>query len=94
VGAEARFHDFCLGCHRDPPAYLSGHGPVTGCSTCHAPPSAAAPRGLRGLPGLDGPRASAARLTSVGWLWRKARLALPVASDTDPRGETLAAEAR
>ena len=37
VGAEARFHDFCLGCHRDPPAYLIGHGPVTGCSTCHAP---------------------------------------------------------
>jgi predicted CXXCH cytochrome family protein len=37
VGAEARFHDFCLGCHRDPPAYLTGHGPVTGCKTCHAP---------------------------------------------------------
>jgi predicted CXXCH cytochrome family protein len=39
VGAEARFHDFCLSCHRDPPAYLSGrgHGPVTGCDTCHAP---------------------------------------------------------
>jgi predicted CXXCH cytochrome family protein len=37
VGAEARFHDFCLGCHRDPPAYLTGHGPVTGCNTCHAP---------------------------------------------------------
>jgi predicted CXXCH cytochrome family protein len=41
VGAEARFHDFCLGCHRDPPAYLTGHGPVTGCSTCHAPASGA-----------------------------------------------------
>jgi predicted CXXCH cytochrome family protein len=40
VGAEARFHDFCLGCHRDPPAYLTGHGPVTGCDTCHAPLSA------------------------------------------------------
>jgi predicted CXXCH cytochrome family protein len=38
VGAEARFHDFCLGCHRDPPAYLKGHGPQSGCSTCHAPP--------------------------------------------------------
>ena len=38
VGAEARFHDFCLGCHRDPPAYLTGHGPVTGCKTCHTPP--------------------------------------------------------
>jgi predicted CXXCH cytochrome family protein len=37
VGAEARFHEFCLGCHRDPPAYLSGHGPVTGCNTCHRP---------------------------------------------------------
>jgi len=35
VGAEARFHDFCLGCHRDPPAYLTAHGPVTGCSPCH-----------------------------------------------------------
>jgi predicted CXXCH cytochrome family protein len=41
VGAEARFHDFCLGCHREPPAYLTGHGPVTGCSTCHAPASGA-----------------------------------------------------
>jgi predicted CXXCH cytochrome family protein len=40
VGAEARFHDFCLGCHRDPPAYLTGHGPATGCDPCHAPPSA------------------------------------------------------
>jgi predicted CXXCH cytochrome family protein len=37
VGAEARFHDFCLGCHRDPAAYLTGHGPVTGCDTCHTP---------------------------------------------------------
>jgi hypothetical protein len=40
VGAEARFHEFCLGCHRDPPAYLSSHGPVTGCDTCHAALSA------------------------------------------------------
>ncbi|MBS0579192.1 MAG: cytochrome c3 family protein [Proteobacteria bacterium] len=38
VGVEARFHDFCLDCHRDPPAYLNGHGPVTGCNTCHAAP--------------------------------------------------------
>jgi predicted CXXCH cytochrome family protein len=38
VGVEARFHDFCLDCHRDPPAYLGGHGPVAGCDTCHAPP--------------------------------------------------------
>jgi len=39
IGAEARFHDFCLSCHREPPAYLSGHGhgPVTGCDTCHVP---------------------------------------------------------
>ena len=42
VGAEARFHDFCLGCHRDPPGYLTTHGPVTGCGTCHAPPSGSA----------------------------------------------------
>jgi predicted CXXCH cytochrome family protein len=38
VGAEARFHDFCLGCHRDPPARLEHHGPTTGCETCHVPP--------------------------------------------------------
>lgn len=36
VGAEARFHDFCLACHRNPPPPLRRHGPVTGCSTCHA----------------------------------------------------------
>jgi predicted CXXCH cytochrome family protein len=54
VGVEARFHDFCLGCHRDPPAYLTGHGPVTGCNTCHAPPAGAALRGLRGRPGVGG----------------------------------------
>ena len=36
VGIEARFHDFCLGCHRDPRPPLQRHGPVTGCSTCHA----------------------------------------------------------
>lgn len=35
AGLEARFHDFCLGCHRDPPAGLRNHGPVTGCITCH-----------------------------------------------------------
>lgn len=39
VGAEARFHDFCLGCHRNPPARLVGHGPISGCNTCHAPPA-------------------------------------------------------
>jgi predicted CXXCH cytochrome family protein len=37
VGAEARFHDFCLNCHRDPPPRLTEHGPVTGCDACHAP---------------------------------------------------------
>jgi predicted CXXCH cytochrome family protein len=35
AGAEARFHDFCLGCHRDPPADFDHHGPVTQCETCH-----------------------------------------------------------
>lgn len=39
VGAEARFHDFCLGCHRDPPPAFEHHGPVTGCATCHLPNS-------------------------------------------------------
>ncbi len=37
VGAEARFHDFCLDCHRAPPPQLLQHGPVTGCDVCHAP---------------------------------------------------------
>jgi predicted CXXCH cytochrome family protein len=40
AGAEARFHDFCLGCHRDPPPQETHHGPVTGCDTCHLPPHA------------------------------------------------------
>lgn len=40
AGAEARFHEFCLGCHRDAPARFAHHGPVTGCRTCHAPPHA------------------------------------------------------
>jgi hypothetical protein len=47
VGAEARFHDFCLGCHRDPPAYLTGHGPPTGCAPCHAPLAADSMRAMR-----------------------------------------------
>ncbi len=42
VQAEARFHDFCLGCHRDPPPPLTRHGPVTGCDSCHEPKAAAA----------------------------------------------------
>ena len=37
MGAEARFHGFCLGCHREPPASLTRHGPIAGCKTCHAP---------------------------------------------------------
>ncbi|HTV49605.1 MAG TPA: cytochrome c3 family protein [Steroidobacteraceae bacterium] len=37
IGAEARFHDFCLGCHRDALAHGRSHGPVTGCDTCHVP---------------------------------------------------------
>ncbi len=35
VGVEARFHDFCLECHRHPEAALKGHGPVSGCVGCH-----------------------------------------------------------
>jgi hypothetical protein len=35
VGIEARFHDFCLGCHRDPPNPLKKSGPATGCAGCH-----------------------------------------------------------
>ncbi len=38
AGAEARFHEFCLGCHRAPPPQETHHGPVTGCDTCHVPP--------------------------------------------------------
>jgi predicted CXXCH cytochrome family protein len=57
VGAEARFHDFCLGCHRDPAAYLIGHGPVTECNSCHAPLSGAALWRI-GAPGADRPVAA------------------------------------
>jgi len=35
VGIEARFHSFCLDCHRGPDAALAGHGPVSGCVSCH-----------------------------------------------------------
>jgi hypothetical protein len=34
-GVEARFHGFCLECHRHPDAALHAHGPVTGCAVCH-----------------------------------------------------------
>jgi predicted CXXCH cytochrome family protein len=37
LGVEARFHSFCLQCHRDPAPGLKGHGPVSGCVTCHLP---------------------------------------------------------
>jgi DMSO/TMAO reductase YedYZ heme-binding membrane subunit len=41
-GAEARFHGFCLDCHRHPSAALAlevhGHGPVSGCRVCHREP--------------------------------------------------------
>jgi Class III cytochrome C family/Ferric reductase like transmembrane component len=43
VGAEARFHNFCLNCHRDPPPRLLRHGPVTGCDVCHVPAGAERP---------------------------------------------------
>ena len=40
AGIEARFHGFCLDCHRHPGASLEGHahGPVSGCHVCHRPP--------------------------------------------------------
>ena len=37
VGIEARFHSFCLSCHRNPDPSLHGHGPVSGCTACHQP---------------------------------------------------------
>ena len=42
VGVEARFHDFCLNCHRNPEPRFPRHGPVSGCESCHQlvpPPS-------------------------------------------------------
>jgi Ferric reductase like transmembrane component/Class III cytochrome C family len=35
VGIQARFHSFCFDCHRAPDAALVGHGPVSGCESCH-----------------------------------------------------------
>ena len=35
VGVEARFHSFCLNCHRNPEPSFLRHGPVSGCETCH-----------------------------------------------------------
>jgi DMSO/TMAO reductase YedYZ heme-binding membrane subunit len=41
VGIEARFHDFCLNCHRHPAPEFQRHGPVSGCTTCHQQPAGA-----------------------------------------------------
>ena len=38
-GVEARFHGFCFECHRHPDASFARHGPVSGCTECHKPPS-------------------------------------------------------
>jgi len=35
IAIEPRFHDFCLGCHRDAGKPLKKHGPVAGCEACH-----------------------------------------------------------
>jgi hypothetical protein len=42
MGIEARFHTFCFDCHRTPDAALIGHGPVSGCESCHHAGAAAA----------------------------------------------------
>ncbi len=44
VGIEARFHDFCLTCHRHPAPEFQRHGPVSGCTSCHQPLDAGAAR--------------------------------------------------
>jgi hypothetical protein len=38
AGVEARFHGFCLDCHRHPSAAFERHGPVAGCHVCHRTP--------------------------------------------------------
>ncbi|GAC1668952.1 MAG: hypothetical protein NVS9B2_12800 [Steroidobacteraceae bacterium] len=38
VGVEARFHSFCLTCHRNPEPRFPRHGPVSGCKPCHNTP--------------------------------------------------------
>jgi predicted CXXCH cytochrome family protein len=43
VGVEARFHAFCLNCHRNPEARFVRHGPVSGCVACHAAGGTSAP---------------------------------------------------
>jgi Ferric reductase like transmembrane component/Class III cytochrome C family len=40
LGAQARFHPFCMDCHRGgemPAGGLGRHGPVSHCSACHRP---------------------------------------------------------
>lgn len=39
VGVEARFHEFCLECHRHPADVFERHGPVSGCKGCHHKPA-------------------------------------------------------
>jgi cytochrome b561 len=36
-GVEARFHGFCLDCHRHPDRAFRKQGPVSGCAVCHRP---------------------------------------------------------
>jgi hypothetical protein len=43
LGVEARFHSFCLDCHRNPDPRFVRHGPVSGCETCHSQPGPRAP---------------------------------------------------
>jgi len=38
VAVEARFHSFCLNCHRNPEPRFPRHGPVSGCQLCHSTP--------------------------------------------------------
>lgn len=42
-GVQARFHGFCLECHRRPQSSLHGRGPVSQCQACHHTPDAAHP---------------------------------------------------
>jgi hypothetical protein len=44
AGVQARFHAFCLECHRHPQASLVAHGPVAGCTVCHRAPRDGDPR--------------------------------------------------
>jgi DMSO/TMAO reductase YedYZ heme-binding membrane subunit len=57
AGAEARFHGFCLDCHRHPSAAIEAHkhGPVSGCQVCHRGPGS-----VEAHPGADGETAGAA----------------------------------